>query len=271
MDRKQIGWSVVTIVTVLAALFFGVRYPLPEQPAEQLAGAGVNVRTEKALNIERDLDVGNNVTVDGAVTIGGYPPVLSTLLTNAAGIANSVTAASNALVFEGATGNSYQLNLVAADPAGSDKTITLPNINGEVMLSNGWDVAQGWWVQGQDFNFEGSSADGNEFTFRAPSNPGADIILSAPAFSGYVATNSAAVQTIYGSSVVTGTATLAHGLTTPLYAFCSLGADPVDNEEDRCTVLISGSTVTAKVWKEAASPTAGDSGVAVYWSVVGTP
>lgn len=212
-----------------------------------------------------------SAVITGALTVGGYPPVISTLATNGVGITNSVTAASNAMVFEGATGDIYQLNLVAADPASSDKTITLPNLTGEVMVSNGWDVAQGWWFQGQDLNHEGSSADGNEFTLRAPANPAADIILSAPSFSGYIATNSAAVQTIYGSNTITGTLGVTHGLTTPLYAFCAMGTDPVDDQEDRCTVTIAGATVTVKVWKEAATPTAGDSGVTVYWTVVGTP
>lgn len=217
------------------------------------------------------LTIADDAAVTGTLTVGGNAAMVSSLVTNGVGITNSVTGASNAVVFEGPTADAYQINLIAADATSSDKNITLPNLQGEVMVSNGWDASQGWWFSGQDLKHEGVTADGNEFVFRAPANPGATVVLSAPDFSGYIATNSAALKTIYGSDTITGTLAVTHGLTTPLYAFCSMGADPVDNEEDRCTVLISSSTVTVKVWKEATSPTAGDSGVTVYWSVVGTP
>lgn len=224
------------------------------------------------LVVAGDLAVDGDGVITGTLGLDGGRAMVTGLVTNGVGITNSVTGASNGLVFEGATADAYEITLTAADAASSDKSITLPDVQGEVMVSPGYDAAGGWFAAGQDFKYEGSTANEHEAMFRAPGDPAADAIYSLPTYSGYVAMNSADnVKLVWGSSVVTGTATLTHGLTTPLYAFCSMGADPVDNEEDRCTVLISGATVTAKVWKEATSPTAGDSGVIVYWVVAGTP
>jgi hypothetical protein len=76
---------------------------------------------------------------------------------------------------------------------------------------------------------------------------------------------------IVGSTTITGTAALAHGLATSVAAAgCTLAADPTTNEEADCTVTVSGTTVTGKVWKTDGS-TAGDSPVAVNWWVLGVP
>jgi cytoskeletal protein CcmA (bactofilin family) len=76
-------------------------------------------------------------------------------------------------------------------------------------------------------------------------------------------------QMVLGSSTVTTTTVITHGLTTPLYGFCTMSGSLTDNEEQKCSVGISGADVTAYVWKE--DGTAGDSGVAVFWQVFGTP
>lgn len=301
-------WRVLVVVALVVALLgglAGVMLPKAEQGAAPVIGeqgtrsfatylssltvGGATVLEgattisgtldlAEAVDLADDLVVGGDLAVDGDAVITGTlgldggRAMVTGLVTNGVGITNSVTGASNALVFEGATADAYQINLIAADASSSDKNITLPNLQGEVMVSPGYDVAGGWFAAGQDLKYEGSTANEHEAILRAPADPVADAVYVLPSSGGYVALNSADnVKLVWGSSTVTGTATLTHGLTTPLYAFCSLGADPVDNEEDRCTVLISGATVTAKVWKEATSPTAGDSGVIVYWVVAGTP
>jgi len=197
--------------------------------------------------------------------------MLSSLATNGADAANAVTGASNALVFEGATADAYETSIVATDPT-ADRTITLPNTSGTVTLGGAADAADAWWPAGQDFKYEGSSVNDHEAMLRFPADPAADAIYSFPSFSGYAAMNSADnIQLVWGSDTVTGTLALTHGLTTPVYALCTMGTDPADDQEDRCTVTIAGDVVTAKVWKEAATPTAGDSGVTVYWLVGGAP
>lgn len=61
--------------------------------------------------------------------------VLSTLATNAPGVANSVTAESNKLVFEGATGaDGFQIFITPTDPT-ADRTVTLPNRTGQAQLA----------------------------------------------------------------------------------------------------------------------------------------
>ena len=63
--------------------------------------------------------------------------MLSSLATNAAEVANSVTGASNALVLEGATGgNGFQTILTPVDPS-ADNTVTIQNASGIMALTTG--------------------------------------------------------------------------------------------------------------------------------------
>lgn len=77
-------------------------------------------------------------TADRTVTIpdGGGTVMLSSLATNATDAANSVTGASNALVFEGATADGFEISVVPED-AGADATISLPANTGNVLLVGG--------------------------------------------------------------------------------------------------------------------------------------
>lgn len=143
------------------------------------------------LGVAGDLAVDGDGVITGTLGVDGGRAMVTSLVTNGVGITNSVTGASNALVFEGATADAYQINLTAADATSSDKNITLPNLQGEVMVSPGYDVAGGWFAAGQDFKYEGSTANEHEAMFRAPGDPVADAIYSLPAYSGYVAMNSA--------------------------------------------------------------------------------
>ena len=67
-------------------------------------------------------------TADRTLTIPNETAaaVVSSLTTNATDAANSITGASNSLIFEGATADAYETNIVATDPT-ADRTITLPN------------------------------------------------------------------------------------------------------------------------------------------------
>jgi len=76
-------------------------------------------------------------------------------------------------------------------------------------------------------------------------------------------------QIIFGSTTITNSGTVAHGLTTPSYGLCTYSGTLTDNEEQKCSVNISGATVTVYTYKEDGS--AGDSGVDIFWMVVGTP
>lgn len=60
---------------------------------------------------------------------GTYSLMASTLATNAPDIANSVTGASNGLVFEGATADAHETTLSPVDPT-ADRTVQIPNKTG---------------------------------------------------------------------------------------------------------------------------------------------
>jgi len=75
-------------------------------------------------------------TADRTITIpdASGTPVLSTLATNAPDVANSVTGASNGLVFEGATADAHETTITPTDPT-ADRTITLPDASGTVSIT----------------------------------------------------------------------------------------------------------------------------------------
>lgn len=81
---------------------------------------------------------------------------------------------------------------------------------------------------------------------------------------------SAGTQFVAGTTTITGSGTVVHGLTTPVYAFCDLAADNT-GDAATCTTSISEATVTIKVWNTAATPAANAAGVSVNWAVIGTP
>lgn len=129
-----------------------------------------------------------DVGADRTVTIpdmGAASALLaSTLTTNATDVANSLWGASNALVFEGATADAFELTLSPADVA-ADRTVTIPDMGAasallaSTLTSNTVDAANSVWGASNALVFEGSSADGFELTL-APTNVGADVTLTLP-------------------------------------------------------------------------------------------
>lgn len=75
---------------------------------------------------------------------------------------------------------------------------------------------------------------------------------------------------VCGSTIITGTGALPHGLATPVYVNVSLASD---FHEDHAAVTFTNTsgTVTAKVWKYNATPAAAATGVPVNWCIKGTP
>lgn len=77
---------------------------------------------------------------------------------------------------------------------------------------------------------------------------------------------------VCGRSTITGSLALgsaSHGLTTAVYrAWCTLAQDPTGDAQT-CSTSTSDTTVTVKVWKSAATPTANSVGAVVDWCVIG--
>ena len=121
---------------------------------------------------------------------GTYGFLSSTLATNAPNIANSVTGASNGLVFEGATADAYEITISPVDPT-ADATFSLPNlaVNGAFVMStlttNNIDAANSIWLASNALVLEGATADAYETTI-APTDPTADRTITLPDASGTV-------------------------------------------------------------------------------------
>lgn len=98
---------------------------------------GVNFEGSGADGYETTLSA-TNPTADRSVVFpnAGGTVVLSSLATNAPDAANSVTGASNAWVFEGATANDYETSLAPTD-ATADRTITMQDASGIMALTTG--------------------------------------------------------------------------------------------------------------------------------------
>jgi hypothetical protein len=91
--------------------------------------------------------------------------------------------------FEGATDDAYETTLVVVDPT-ADRTITLPNADGVVLLStlatNAPEIAHSVWGADNGLAFEGATADDFETTI-TPTDPTADRTITLPNLSGIVA------------------------------------------------------------------------------------
>lgn len=111
-----------------------------------------------------------------------YSIMLSTLATNAPDIANSVYGVSNALYFEGATADGFETILTPTD-ATADRTITMPNESGTLMLSslstNATDAANSITGASNALIFEGATADAHEIKI-TPADATADVIYLLP-------------------------------------------------------------------------------------------
>lgn len=130
-------------------------------------------------------------TADRTVTLADASGtvMLSTLATNAPDAANSVTGASNGLVYEGATANDYETTVSATDPT-ADRSIVLPDGAGTVMLSslatNAVDAANSVTGASNALVFEGATANNFELSL-VPADVAADRTLTLPDRAGTLA------------------------------------------------------------------------------------
>ena len=131
-------------------------------------GACIEFEGVTADDYELTLTVTDPATIDKTVTIPQEDAavMVSSLTTNATDAANSVTGASNGLRFEGATANDFELSLTVADPT-PDKTVTLPDATGTVMLStlatNAPDAANAVTGGTNQLIFEGATGGADAF------------------------------------------------------------------------------------------------------------
>ena len=115
-------------------------------------GASIEFEGATADEYELTLTVVDPTTPDKTVTIPNETGavMLSSLTTNATDAANSVTGASNGLVFEGATANEFETTIAPTNPT-ADRTLTLPDASGTVALTS----------QGVDMTLTADTTGGN--------------------------------------------------------------------------------------------------------------
>lgn len=119
----------------------------------------------------------------------------ATLAGNVALAASGLAVATTGYIFEGATADTIEGLLAAADPTSADKTWTLPDATGAIMVSDGVPSASGGLFQaGQDLKYEGTTADDSEGMIRFPADPAVDAIAAIPADSGFMVLSATDLQ-----------------------------------------------------------------------------
>lgn len=121
-----------------------------------------------------------------AGTAGTYSFMASTLATNHAGIANSVTGGTNQLIFEGSGVDAFESIITSANVTASH-TWNLPDavltqslaFMGSTLTTNQVDVANSIWGGTSQLIFEGATINTEETIIQA-TDPGADIIWILP-------------------------------------------------------------------------------------------
>lgn len=181
-------------------------------------------------------------TADQTVTIPNfavnYAYVGSTLTTNTLDAANSAWFESGALVFEGATANSFEGRLTSSDWT-ADQVHTLPDMTGALFMStlatNNLDAANSVWATSNGIIAEGATADAFETTLTF-ADPTADQTVTVPATAG-----AAGTVRLTGATVVI-TAGTTPTLTVPLAVdFLATDTITTDNQDQTITFSSGGS------------------------------
>jgi fibronectin-binding autotransporter adhesin len=259
------------------------------------ANAGLTVDTT-AFSVA---DTTGNTVVSGTLSVTGTQTL--TGATTHAGLVNAnagIAVDTSAFTVADATGDTVISGTLAANNGISVDTsaFTVANATGNTVVSGTLSVTGTLSVMGTtlisntmrisdaltlDANliFEGATADGYETTLTAD-DPLADASITLPNANGKLALIAAAPGTallapglttiVIGTSSMTGTVTVTHGLTTPLYALCSIGTPVQTAAEALCSVVITGSTVTLNTWA-VDGVTPGVAAATVFWQVAGTP
>jgi hypothetical protein len=76
--KRTAGWAVVVVAMVIAT-FLGIRFPIPEAPVEEPAGAAIRPVQFRSVNVAQDLTVGGDAAVTGNNTVTGNTTVGGTL------------------------------------------------------------------------------------------------------------------------------------------------------------------------------------------------
>lgn len=148
-SKSMIAWVVMVVGVVIAALL-GVRYPLPEPPLDELAGAGRSYVIGNTVNALSLLDSDGTLTVAGASTLTGNVTLGAKLIGSASAI--TLTSAGQTIT------PAYGLYILSTTGAISI-TLAAPSAAGQVLYLYGDDANT---ITVNDTNIR--STDGNAVT-----------------------------------------------------------------------------------------------------------
>jgi hypothetical protein len=162
---------------------------------------------------------------------------VSTLATNDVDAANSIWLASNAIVMECLTGNTYELSLAPADQT-TDHTVTFADASGTAMLStlatNAPEAANSFWSGTGLVTFEGT-ANEYEFNLGPLDDPTADKTVRIPSLTtGVLMLSTLASNDVDVADSVwfaTGSRILGEGSSADGYEFTLTGVNPTQDND----------------------------------------
>lgn len=164
----------------IAMLLLVLLFAVPAIAAEYFPPPGNNKGTIGGRNGEAWAQgIFKDISVSGSITGNAVAGVTTDVVDNTIDAAGAVWGSTNAVVFEGTTADAYETSVVATDPT-ADRTVTLPNASGAVLLVP--DVPQAaysMFTGNNTFYFEGTTVDAHE-TALTVTDPTADVIYQFP-------------------------------------------------------------------------------------------
>lgn len=212
----------------------------------------------------------DNAIIDGAadavqLTVQGYTTQTTNLLLLEQAAGTDVLTVSNA----GNVAAAGTLDVQGGDiTLQNDETIS-NSVNGTIALNGALDV------QGGDITLQNDETISNSVNGTIALGGAVDVTGASLQYGPNdlypLGVGTSGFETVWGGETVTGTLAVTHGLTSPVAAYCILGADPSTGAGAAvsCSATISGATVTIKTWQD--DWTAASVGITVFWMVIGTP
>ena len=131
--KTQYIVSALLVILVLVAGYFGIKLPAPVLPeplpgvtiegGPEPGGVGLESAIGQSIKFDRNVRLAQNLEVAGTSAFTGAATFTAAPVWNAA-----------TMTFEGATADAYETTLAVTDPT-ADRTVTLPNVSGTVMLT----------------------------------------------------------------------------------------------------------------------------------------
>jgi len=309
VNKGLVGWALV-VVAIVAATFLGVRFPIPEPPPDDVFLEAMRPVQFRSVNVQQDLSVGGgakvagdaavtgDVTITGGLSVTGGVTGTNVLTTGNQTIAGIKTFSTPAAFTGGMSGPL----LITGPTAAATATPALRFNNtgaGNVSLQiekNATPVASFSNAGGLTAAFlttaggltAGSAVVGGGYgstgcTLSAAGDlacNGAAVIDGNVAITGTLQYGalyplgfaSSGQQVVYGTSTITTTLSVPHGLTTVTFCQATLGQDPKTGAGDAAavTVAVATNACTVKAWQDDFSA-ATETGVVVHWMVIGAP